>query len=423
MTLILPSMLDSYLILSALFRNRNEKFSFKLLILSLLISSPIDYISKRFSQLLFIEIVVFIVIILLYLFIRKNTANLWTAIIISLEIAIYNMIIMAISTLKTGFNLDEIYIIIITITIFVLSRWFMFYKLFYTNKYEMNLVAVDNKGIIFKSIGFLGLIAIICFLAINGLYEINESKLININILIIFAFLILIFFYLYISIQKFMKYIVTIYEKKILEDQYRLTEYYLNIVESKTNELKMLSHNIKDHLLMIKYLAEKDNEELIKYLDDVKKIEDIGNIIRIEQMEYISPIIQNKIEIALQYGVKIKIFNKLEDEIYDNWDRIDIVLIVSNLLDNAINALKTCDSKFRTIEFTVGENNNYLYFKSSNYFSSSNRDFKNINSIRNDRLERGNGLKIIDTIVKKYSGWLEYNIEDDIITFIATLIK
>ena len=289
--------------------------------------------------------------------------------------------------------------------------------------FTIALNKIQDLNIMTKLVRFLLGITILCFLTINYFYLDNFNITTSKKIIMILLLVSGVFIYLNIVIQQIMKYLNSLYEERLLKNYYKVSSDYLELIYSKTKQMKMISHNIKDHLIMIKYFAKTDNEKLIKYLESMDKLEDISDVILIPHMEFISPILQSKIEFASRKRIKIDVKNQIRGEVLEIWDKIDIILIVSNLLDNAIEAVSNCKDEHKYIEFTIGEKMNYIYFKSINYYNYPNDNLKNKLKAVSYNFNRGNGLKIIDVIVKKYDGWWDYKIKEENIIFIVTLSK
>ncbi|MCR4647480.1 MAG: ATP-binding protein, partial [Lachnospiraceae bacterium] len=97
----------------------------------------------------------------------------------------------------------------------------------------------------------------------------------------------------------------------------------------------------------------------------------------------------------------------------------DLVGILSNLLDNAIEA---CDriqdaGNKKSVVLKLFNRNGYLCIDISNTFNPENNPIKNhFRTTKNSNLEHGFGSNIIASVVKKYNGYVNINTEDETIT-------
>ena len=103
---------------------------------------------------------------------------------------------------------------------------------------------------------------------------------------------------------------------------------------------------------------------------------------------------------AISHGIKVE-FKSISD--FDELDDFDLCNLISNMFDNAITAVKNCDTKL--IDIIISKKNNYYIIKMSNTIPQSVLD-KNpeLNTTKQDKTSHGYGIKIIKDIAKKYSG-------------------
>lgn len=163
-------------------------------------------------------------------------------------------------------------------------------------------------------------------------------------------------------------------------------------------------HDYKNHITVITSLAISDKyEELKQYLQNLKESEptvdvvDTGNAIcsalfNAKYAEAIRKGIQIRFDISNLEGISIK------DE--------DLVVILSNLFNNAIEACERCFDE-RIIDIKIKYNENMLMIMFSNTYYSEKEIPVPLSQGNAPSILRGHGLKNISHIVDSYDGHMD----------------
>lgn len=201
---------------------------------------------------------------------------------------------------------------------------------------------------------------------------------------------------------------------KTLQEEIKSQFAYYQKLEKVTKETRAIKHDMKNHLIVMKGLAEKkDINTLNSYIqtlqnsfERVSKIISTGNSI-------LDSIVNEKLEIAktkqIEMGIDVSIPNEIPI------DGIDLCVMVANSLDNAIEA---CDKMKPGSEKKI-----HIYGRMERGFLSfiiSNTIAKSVYVINNkiitdklDKINHGYGLKNINTSVKRYQGKMKIENQDD----------
>ncbi len=180
------------------------------------------------------------------------------------------------------------------------------------------------------------------------------------------------------------------------------------------------SHDFRNHIMCIKSLADNDDIDSIKKY--VKNISESGimaeNIVDTHHV-IINSIINTKYFEATskQIAVVMKICDLSEVNIQND----DLVVLMSNLLNNAIEATEQCENK-RYIYFKTVYNDEGLLLSVKNPYVHSlkkNGD-EYISSKDNSLDDHGIGLKNVKKVVEKYDGMI--SIEDKNRFFSVTVL-
>lgn len=191
---------------------------------------------------------------------------------------------------------------------------------------------------------------------------------------------------------------------------------YYKMMQVKEEEIRKINHDIKNNLQVICSLKnEEDKSKLIEKIDtNLKKHE----LIKYSKNDIFNIILNMKVNEAKSKGIDIEIILKHSINFMDD---LDISDLFSNILDNAIENA-SC-SNFPKIEFRIYKKMNYIIIKCSNSFDGIilTDDGKKIKSKKDNR--HGYGLKIIDSIVKKYHGEKKISYQDNLFTITIMLLE
>lgn len=191
-----------------------------------------------------------------------------------------------------------------------------------------------------------------------------------------------------------------------------------NLIEKNYQEMFLLYqkrervfHDMKNHLAVLSMLiAERDLDRAESYIGKVTE-----PILKLEHKKYtgnriVDIILADKIEKAenndIDFMVKTGIIS--EGRIQD----IDWCSILSNLLDNAIEACLKLKESERWIKININQNECATIINISNTFDGKiQRDNGWLKSSKNNEYMHGLGIKSVQNSVEKYNGILEYRAE------------
>ena len=189
---------------------------------------------------------------------------------------------------------------------------------------------------------------------------------------------------------------------------------YLNLLERKNNEMQIMAHDYKNHLSVIKQMTDAD--EVVKYIDRISgeiqqtaKGCDSGNhTLDIILNKYVAEC-QSK-GVLFDYDVKLSNLGFVDD--------YDLVGIIGNLLDNALEAAeKSVEKKIR---FATNRVNTYDSITVTN--SCDTPPDKKLATTKKNKQLHGLGMKSIRKSIKKYDGELEWNYDKTAKQFSITVI-
>lgn len=207
-----------------------------------------------------------------------------------------------------------------------------------------------------------------------------------------------------------------------LSEQNQAYEKQMDILEKSEQNIAALRHDMKNHLFTLQQLTnENDNLVITEYLNKLILLADkdksyittgnsvIDGLINLKFNEA-----ESKLHCNLKYSVIISKYLQI--------DKIDICIILGNILDNALQALEECkDSNVRILEFIMEEKKNILNIHMKNSYEGKRIEVNNrLVSTKKDNRYHGIGLKNVRRIVDKYNGIIETNYDDKF--FITNII-
>lgn len=201
-------------------------------------------------------------------------------------------------------------------------------------------------------------------------------------------------------------------ENRALNTQIKMVNEKRKSIDDTENNLKILRHDIKHKILLLNdYIKNKDFDEAEKY---------IGNLIdNIDKSKLKSYCDNHSVNVVLSY------YNKIADEKGIDFstninlpetlvaDETDLAVIMSNGLENAINALDECDDKRISVKaFTDADK---IYIEIRNPFA--HRVLFDGTIPKSKQENHGYGTKSMAAIVEKYEGVYSFRVENGCFVF------
>ena len=200
-------------------------------------------------------------------------------------------------------------------------------------------------------------------------------------------------------------------EKLKLFEQKQILDYenYKLLQENYENS-RILIHDIKHHLNVINSMAE--NEDLKQYLKSLQLQEYLNNHQKLTGNKIIDVIIHQKSEICRNKGINFSFSpNNIKFEFVDE---TDICCILSNLLDNAIEATEKSSEKLLNIEFFSNNERNLFFIEIENSCDSSpSMKDGHLMTTKKDKNKHGIGIYSVEKTVSKYNGEMYFKYDED----------
>lgn len=277
------------------------------------------------------------------------------------------------NSLKSEYNIPKIYYLAFFIILFGTLYLFVF--------------GLDNQNITMKHI------------------IISGSVLILVNITMIFID------------EKIYKSIIIENEKSILKQQNEALQNQMEIINQSSENIRLLKHDFKNHILMLENLYKGDKSDEINIY--------INNLLGSIEKETFSNTNNFVIDSILNFKMRsiknsdIKLSMDINVPITINILAHDLTTILANLLDNAITACENSKDKILNIKINSKMNNLIILINNSydGKIICENGKFKTTKIYKSGH---GLGLTSVKKILEKYDGEMRINYTSD--TFSTSVI-
>lgn len=309
----------------------------------------------------------------------------------------------------------------------VINIPFTFEDIFYLNDYSyviyelivclilftiINVRSLNNKMSETKNKLYMAILGIsigLCLLLIQSYLNIMSS-------IAIYSCLLGIFLYLSFTIFSFFKEnLNTKIENEQINEQYKLNRIQLQGLLEKEQyyeELQKFKHDIKNNLLTLLYLYE-NNDYLTaqEYLEKLTgKLENTNLYYSISEHPIINAILNDKIRknTHIQFHINCKCSKNIFIE------DLDLNILLSNLLDNAIEYLNTNEIDHKFIDMTIIEHKNMIIISIKNPINELFQHNNGLKTTKKDKNNHGYGLSIVKNVVNQYHGHIELESTENI---------
>lgn len=187
----------------------------------------------------------------------------------------------------------------------------------------------------------------------------------------------------------------------LLEQEEHSLYQYVAEAKNRYEKTKSFRHDIKNHIAVLKrLLQEEKTEQAVSYIKDMDEITDKLSFPYNTNNPVADILIENKLGMAENRGIDVSCSLNLPYpcQIRD----IDFAIILSNALDNAINACKSMDNH-------VGK---YIHVAGKIQGDFILLEFEN-SCQKKGTIRKGTGLLNVQTVAEKYHGTVNIKIENN----------
>lgn len=199
-------------------------------------------------------------------------------------------------------------------------------------------------------------------------------------------------------------------ENALLRQQSDLQMSVYRDLQKRYERSMKIIHDAKKHVTALESLIQSENtEEAMNYKKSLYQEFDKLQLSFQHKNKILTVIINNELIKAENYNIKMQLI--IDDIDMEFLSDIDITTIVSNVLDNAIEAVSELPEEKRNILFIIKEKMNCLVIHAENPYKNIEQSKNRFLSTKNGHL--GIGLKNIESVVNKYNGIFSVDISDE----------
>ena len=383
--------------------NESEKKEIITYFLYYLLSSVLVFVTRVPLITFFFTIISLFIISLNYkatMYKRMVTILLIYAILFVIELIVSVVFGVAISPMTKNKNYDAVTALILARTVTMIIAYLL-------NRY----VRPINQASKIPSIYYCSIITILFgtlylfiitlqndFISINGIL-IRGVVLIVVNVTMVLVD------------EKIYKSIILENEKNILEVQNNAQESQINIINQSVETVRIMKHDMKNHVLMIQSLYENGKaNEAEKYIN--KTLQEIENGSFSNSNNFIiDSIINFKLNTIKDKNVDINLDVCVPQVL--NISSNDITAILGNLLDNAISALMKVERKVLDLQISC-KMGNLIILMDNSYDGNIIYDNGKLKTTKIFKSNHGLGISSIEKVLDKYGGEIRIEHTKDI---------
>ena len=219
-------------------------------------------------------------------------------------------------------------------------------------------------------------------------------------------------------IDKFVRLMLSNQELDMLKQQTEIHNHFEQNIETLTERLNLMNHDYRHHLQTLNNIVKTGAiDHAAAYYEGLIRQIPIPFSEIIENFAVISCLLMQKESEAREFGINFHW--DVPQSIKVNINEISMNIILSNLLDNAFDAVKKLDSE-RSITLFIGELSECLMIVIENTMPPEKEPYF-YNHTSKSTSGHGFGIKSVKQIVKSYNGTIEIETPGELFSVTITL--
>ena len=191
------------------------------------------------------------------------------------------------------------------------------------------------------------------------------------------------------------------YRLKLIESSNEAYRNQLQIVNESQKKIRFLKHDLNRHIQKLKLLSEKENmQAIVQYLNEMEDAAVIKQEYVKTGNEDVDSLLNYELSLAAEFGTEVICDVNLPENL--NISSFDMTIILGNLMDNAIEALR--HSKRKQLKVNIRLHKGIIRIDLENTYDPAYRK-------KHDGREHGIGLLSVENTLQKYHGKLDSHTE------------
>ena len=213
-------------------------------------------------------------------------------------------------------------------------------------------------------------------------------------------------------------------ENELLKIQQAHERQYINNAKLEYETIMELKHDFKDNYAVIySLLSDNKTESALRHIEqNAAAINAINAYIETDN-DIVNAIINLKTATARALGIQVSCISVSD---FSGISSMDLCDLLSNMLENAITACVNIENENieKQIHLKISSNDlRYIFSVKNTIMNSVLSDNPSLKTIKNNKKEHGQGIKIIRAISAKYDGQCDFYEEDNYFCCTVTLRK
>lgn len=190
---------------------------------------------------------------------------------------------------------------------------------------------------------------------------------------------------------------------KLMQEQVKTQLSHYETLNEIKQEYRSFRHDYKNHMHCVRSLINANKiDEAVRYIDKLSDTHIINTELFETGNHILDSILNDKANKAAKHDIKID----AEGVFTDNFEPVDLCIIFSNLLDNAIEACALINGN-KIIKIDLKMQQGYQFISISN--PVNNIDNKNLFTTKKDKERHGFGINNVKNAVSRHDGELIIN--------------
>lgn len=200
-------------------------------------------------------------------------------------------------------------------------------------------------------------------------------------------------------------------EREAIKQKVEMYEHQLDLMEQSHKNIKALRHDMKKHLYLIQsYLDDNETDKAQQYIDNINE----HMVIPVQHIhtgnQEIDAIMNYMFDRAIRMDCKIE--TQIEVPNIGFMDKMDLNIILGNLLDNALEALEQTSE--RQLSVNMKYKKGVFVVKISNFYDGTLiKCNDNYITRKKDTENHGLGLQNVSQVIEKYNGEMQIDTTSD----------
>lgn len=205
-------------------------------------------------------------------------------------------------------------------------------------------------------------------------------------------------------------------KKLLLQKQDEAYLQQLKMIQANNENISLIRHDIQNHLFMLKSLYEKGEidsyrdylDTLLSKIDKKEEVCKSGNLV-------VDSIINYKLRNINDINLYIDVCIPKKLEISD----VDMTVVLGNLLDNAVRAVKESDRK--ELKINLKYKKGRLILQIENSYKNIVKSQGKLQTTKKEKQGHGIGLESVREVAERYNGIMQIDYEDNLFVVLVIL--